>query len=191
MIIGDPSIFAIESGITKAYERASLLALGFFTLHIGGLRYGVLEPEASMLACSLGAVEDRLLRRGTHLAPFAFGVTGEEIADAFRNAVYAPDQEEKSFFGMRHSDFLDLIYSRHLVWAPDGDEAFDDSSYVLQFDLGTQVRLIGFRSTEDFHHDSATLRDIVLDSEVFYSVLQDWLRAFSDDLSVHPMILNE
>ena len=35
MIVGDPSIFAIESGITKAYERPSFLALGFFVLHVG------------------------------------------------------------------------------------------------------------------------------------------------------------
>ena len=188
MIIGDTSTFAIESEITKAYERLSFRALGFFNLHIGGMRYGVREADASMLACSLGAVEDRLARSGTHLAPFAVGVTGESIADAFRDAVYTPGQEEKSFFGMRQSAFSDFIYSKHLVWAPDGDEAFDDSSFVLHFDLGNQVRLIGFRSTKSYHHDSGTLRDVLLEADVFYGVLRDWRHAFLADWARHPII---
>jgi immunity protein 42 of polymorphic toxin system len=36
MIVGNPSIFAIESQITKAYESLSMRALGFFVVHIGG-----------------------------------------------------------------------------------------------------------------------------------------------------------
>lgn len=188
MIIGDPSVFAIESAITAAYKALNFRALGFFTLHIGGVCYGVREPDASMLACSLGEVEERISRRGTHTATFATGVDGERVADVFRDAVYAPGQEEESFFGMSQSVFTEHLYSNHLVWAPDGDEAFDDSSFVLQFDLGDRVRLIGFRSTQAYHHDHGTLRDISLDADVFYGVLREWRKAFLSEWARRPKI---
>ena len=45
------------------------------------------------------------------------------------------------------------------MWAPDGDEPFDDASYVLQFDVKDRVRLIAFKSSEGYLHDPATLSD--------------------------------
>lgn len=178
MIIGTPSILAIESGITHVYKELGARALGFFVLHIGGQRYGVSAPDASYLACSLGEVEDRLARRGTHVAPFATEVDGGGIADAFRDAIYAPDQEEKRFFGIPQPEFRRLIYSKHVRWAPDGDEAFDDGSYVLQLDVGERVRLIGFRSGDGYHHDPKTLSDIWLSAADYYGTLQQWRDAF-------------
>lgn len=59
MIIGNPSIFAIESTITRAYERQSLRALGFFVIHVRGHCYGVRSPDSTFLACSY----DEVLRR--------------------------------------------------------------------------------------------------------------------------------
>jgi hypothetical protein len=64
------------------------------------------------------------------------------------------------------------------MWAPDGDEAFDDGSYVLQFDVEDRVRLIAFRSGEGYVHDPATLSDVWLPSDDFYGVLQEWLQSF-------------
>src|SRR5260221_14792458 len=122
MIGGDPSIFAIESGITQAYDRLSFLALGFFVIHVGGRRYGVDEPDATMLGCSFDEVERRIARRGGHQAPFGEMNAGQ-IADAFRNAIYA-EQQEDSYFGLPLSDFCEVIHSKHLDWAPDGDAAF-------------------------------------------------------------------
>jgi hypothetical protein len=60
MMIGNPGIFAIESEISRAYERLGLRALGFFVLHVGGRRYGVYEPEATMLANSFDDVQERI-----------------------------------------------------------------------------------------------------------------------------------
>ncbi len=40
-----------------------------------------------------------------------------------------------------------MVWDSKLMWAPDGDEAFDDGSYVLQIDSGSLVRLIGFKGT--------------------------------------------
>ncbi len=178
MIHGSAENFAIESGITEAYPELGSRALGYFVLHIGGERYGVLAPDASLLACSLGTVEGTTLHRGGHLAPFFRGYEGGAIADAFRDAVYAPDQEETRFFGMSRTEFVDRVYSNHLVWAPDGDEAFDDGSYVLRIDDGAQVRLIGFRSGDAFHHDPESLRDLTISADNYYAVLSGWRDAF-------------
>jgi hypothetical protein len=34
MIVGDPRIFAIESVVTEPYDVPSLMALGYFVIHI-------------------------------------------------------------------------------------------------------------------------------------------------------------
>ena len=48
-----------------------------------------------------------------------------------------------------------------LVSAPDGDEAFDDGSYVLQFDVGDRVRLIAFKRPDQLV-DLASVRAVFL-----------------------------
>ena len=48
MIVGDTQVFAIESEITEAYASLGLRALGFFVIHVGGSRYGVYDPNATM-----------------------------------------------------------------------------------------------------------------------------------------------
>jgi len=191
MIIGTPSTFAIESRIAQAYERLSFRALGFFVLHLRGERYGVLAPDATMLACSLGEVEDRLARRGSHTAAFASEADGGKIADAFRDAIYAPDQEDKSFFGIPQPEFSEFLHGNHLIWAPDGDEAFDDGSYVLHFDVGDRVRLIAFRCGEDHHHDPQTLRDVWLPASDYYGIIHQWRNAFIAEWQAAPKIPEE
>src|SRR5580700_10908121 len=84
VIIGDPSVFAIESGITQAYDRLSQRALGFFVIPVGGRRFGVYKPDATMLGCSFDTVQRRIAERGTHTASFANETDGGRIADAFR-----------------------------------------------------------------------------------------------------------
>jgi hypothetical protein len=186
MIIGDESSFAIESTITHAYAQLSLRALGFFVIHIGGRCYGVRSPDATMLACSLGEVEDRIARRGKHTAPFAAGETAGEIADAYRDAIYAPEPGSQTYFGIPRSEFRRIIHSNHLIWAPDGDEAFDDGSHVLHFDVGHRVRLIGFKCIEGYHHDPSTLSDKWLDADVFYGTLDRWRNAFAAEWAATP-----
>jgi hypothetical protein len=63
------------------------------------------------------------------------------------------------------------------TWAPDGDEAFDDSSYILQFDIRNQVRLIGFKSS-NFVPDPSTIRDLWVSAFDYYSLLEDWIAEF-------------
>ncbi len=187
MIVGNPSVFAIESSITRAYERLSFRALGFFVIHAGGRCYGRRSPESTMLACSYDEVERRIALQGSHTVPFASEPDAGQIADALRNALYA-EKGQQGHFGIPLAEFSDMIRSKRIVWAPDGDEAFDDGSYVLQFDVGDRVRLIGFKSSEGYRHDPSTLSDIWLAANDFYSVLQNWHDAFEDEWASMPKV---
>ena len=184
MIVGDPSVFAIESRITKAYEQLHFVALGFFVVHVGRCRYGVDDPEATLLACSFGEVEDRIAGRGSHTVPFA-GADAGEIARSFRSALYAEIQEE-SYFGILESDFDGMIHSSEIMWAPDGDEAFDDNSYILQFDVDDRVRLIAFKCCTKALYDPETLSDVWITADDFYRVLQQWHDAFESEWKSTP-----
>jgi|SRR5579859_2496322 len=179
MTIGNPRVFAIESSITRAYENPGLRALGLFVIHVGGRRFGVYETDATMLGSSFDAVSDRIRRRGQHTAPFASEPDGGKIAGAFRNAIYA-DKPDEMFFGIPLEGFANFFKSElnDIVWAPDGDEAFDDGSYVLQFDVDNRVRLIAFGCGEGYSPDHATLKDVWLPADDFYSLLQEWRDAF-------------
>jgi len=82
------------------------------------------------------------------------------------------------YFGMSEAEFTKTLYSKSLVWAPDGnDEAFDDGSYVLQFDVGDRVRLIALKSPESLV-DPASVREVWLSSDSFYSTLREWRNTF-------------
>jgi hypothetical protein len=187
MVIGNPSVFAIESEIAQAYQRLSQRALGFFVVHVGGRRFGICESHATMLGCSFDAVQRRIARRGTHTAAFATEPDAGKIADAFRNAVYAEDRDE-DYFGIPRAEFRKLFNqgSSDLMWAPDGDEAFDDGSYVLQFDVEDRVRLIAFKSCDGYIHDPVALSDVWLPADDFYRVLQRWQEAFDSEWAVMP-----
>jgi len=176
MIVGNPSTFAIESQITQAFERLGSRALGSFTILIEGFRYGVYEPDATLLAVSFDEVQRRITRRGSHITPFTDAEAGV-IADAYRAAVYG-EQYGSSYPGISLEDFAFSVFSSRITWAPDGDEAFDDGSYVLQFDADTRVRLIGFRTRPDGRYDSSTLKDVWLEGEQFYGVLHRWHASF-------------
>ena len=186
MIVGDPSSFAIESSITSAYDRLSFRALGYFVIHVGGHRYGVCKPDASMLANSFEEVGSRIAGRGKHTAPFASEDAGQ-IAEGFRNAIFA-DEQATSYFGLPVHEFSEFFFERSsaIQWAPDGDEAFDDGSYVLQFDVQDRVRLIAFRSDESYLHVPSTLRDVWLPADEFYDVLQRWHGAFEREWNAMP-----
>ena len=128
----------------------------------------------------------RLKDRGLQVASFASEPHAGEIADAFRNVRFADEQKE-SFFGIKLDEFNHIFGLNNLVWAPDGDEAFDmTASYVLQFDLGDQVRLIAFKSDEHPPPDPLTIRDLWMAGERYYSVLERWLEAIIAEWKALP-----
>jgi hypothetical protein len=146
-----------------------------FNIHIDGIRYGVYEPDATMLACSFDEVKWRIDNRGKHIAPFASEPDAKRIADAYVNAIYG-EVQASDYFGIPLPDFCEMIYSSEIRWAPDGDEAFDDGSYVLQFDIKDTVRLIAFKRGDGASLFS--LKDICLSADDFYKILQNWYDAF-------------
>lgn len=185
MIIGDTSVLAIESSISQAYEQLSFRALGFFAIYVSGFCYGRRSADSTMRACSFDEVESRIAMRGSHVVPFTAETDAGKIASAFRNAIYGEEPSE-SHFGIPSAQFREMIYSKRIVWAPDGDEAFDDGSYVLQFDLKDQVRLIAFKSTICHPYDSPTIRDIWIASDNFYDILRRWHEAFENEWASLP-----
>ncbi|WP_010587137.1 Imm42 family immunity protein [Schlesneria paludicola] len=184
MIVGDPSVFAIESHIACAYERLSALALGFFVIIIDGRVYGVRQNKATMLACSFQEVISRLKNRGQHRVSVATDARAADIADDFRNAVYN-DDELNANTGVPLPEYSRILHNARAVWAPDGDEAFDDGSYVLQFDVDERVRLIAFK-TKGRLHDPSTLSDIWISADYYYSVLKTWSLGFQEEWSALP-----
>lgn len=185
MIIGDPSVLAIESGITQAYEQLSFRALGFFSVYVSGFCYGRRSADSTMLARSFDEVRSRIAMRGGHIVPFAAETDAGRIATAFRNAIYGEEPRE-SHFGIPQPQFREMIYSKRIVWAPDGDEAFDDGSYVLQFDIKDHVRLIAFKSAPCHPYDPATIRDTWLAADDFYDILHRWHEAFESEWASLP-----
>lgn len=185
MRIGDPQALAIESEILEAYDRPGLLGLGFFVLYIGGFRYGVHEPNATLLANSYDEIQRRSAGRGTHTASFASFPDAAAIADAYRSVVYS-DHPPTDVLGVPSEAFESAIDLHQIVWAPDGDEAFDDGSYVLQFDFQDSARLVAFRCGDDWLPDPETLRDVWLSDEEYYGTLQKWTMKFNEEWASLP-----
>lgn len=178
MIVGDCRVFAIESGITEAVESLSQFALGYFVIHVGGRAFGVRQPDASMLGCSFNEVEHRLRRRGTHVLPIPLDVSATEVATAYLDAFYR-DNARTDYFGLSQRQFVDALHSSGAIWAPDGDEAFDDGSHILQFDVDGRVRIVAFFSTEAPHDFPQTISEEWVDADLFYAIASCWKTLFS------------
>ena len=171
VIIGDTHKFAIESSIMHAYAHLSFRALGLLLLHIGGDSYGVRSMDAIMLSCSLDEVRRRILRRGSHTAPFSNIPNAVQIASAVYNAIHASGNEEPTPLGISASQLSDLIHTHHIQWAHYGDEPFDDGYRILQFDVGPRVRIIAYKPKLDKNNqycaDPMTIKDQWLEADEF------------------------
>jgi hypothetical protein len=127
-----------------------------------------------MLACSFDAVKKRLDSRGEHTCWFADDPDPSKIAKSTELAIYTRDSDENKIIGGSAGEFGRVITEKCLLWAPDGDEAFDDGSRVLQFDVDNRVRLIGYRSEVDGLCDPKFLSDVWLDAQEYYDILERW-----------------
>ncbi len=181
---GEPNAFFILSSISEIYPESGKLALGSFQICIRGVLYGVGKADATLLACSFDEVNRRLNNRGKHCSSFPNDATAEEIASSFLMSVYC-DTADVFFLGFRREKFIDDLYENFLVWAPDGDQAFDDGSVVLQLDIGDKVRLIGFKRSIDDPMLFSDLQDIYLGEDVFYGVLEEWISTFITQRQMH------
>lgn len=178
MIYGDPRVFAVESEVLKYYRDKSPKCLGFFLIHIDGLEYGIRELDATMLGNSYCEVARRLAQRGAHLDVFP-NRSAMELALAINHFLYERE-EASTYCGVDEDRFHHWIHNKEIVWAPDGDEGFDDGSHVLQFDQESSVRLIGFKRVGGAV-ETHSVRDVVIDQAEFYGTLSDWLNAFKSN----------
>ena len=176
ILIGDKSRFAIESGILRAYENRPVTALGFFVIYLEGYCYGVREPDATMLGNSMDEVKKRISYRGEHIASFANEPDALKVAKAYRDVIYSRAYNGADVLGVSTQQFNEAIFSKNIQWAPDGDEAFDDGSYILQFDLENDVRLIAFRCDENGDPLKQSLRDLRITANEFYEILKNGIR---------------
>ena len=183
MIVGDRRVFAIESTITDVVESPIHLALGSFVIHVGGRSFGVQQPDATMLGCSFHEVRNRLERRGTHLLPLLTKVAAADAIEAYLDAIYRGNPRTDCF-GISQQQFTDALQSSGSVWAPDGDEAFDDGSHILQFDVGKRVRIIAFVNTEPPDELSGTIREEWMESDLFYEIISAWITLFAKERSI-------
>jgi hypothetical protein len=186
MLVGDPSSFAIETEITEAYERVSIRALGYFLIHIDGLAYGIRAPDATCLACSFDEVVARVKRKGCHHTAFARLLDSNAIATGVVAGIYADGDDSELLLGMPRRQLTEQLSRKNIVWAPDGDQAFDDGSVVLHFDVDERVRLIGFRIANDYSIERGSLREHWMSGLEFYGILERWIGTFEDAWSKIP-----
>ena len=182
MIVGSRDSFGIEYEIAEAFPDGSQRALGYFVIYLVGKAYGVREPEASMLGCSFEEVENRIGRRGAHRIQRLSDISADLIVEAFLDAIYR-ETDRDSYFGHTKSEFENALCDAHIQWAPDGDEAFDDGSYVLQFDIEDKVRLIAFQNMESPDDMANSIAEKWIEGDQFYGILSEWRELFIADWS--------
>lgn len=178
MIVGDPTTFAVESEINEAVPSVSQRGLGFFVIHVGGRAFGVREPDASMLGCSFEAVNDRLRRKGTHCIPVLDRIDARLVVEAYLDAMYRASSRA-DYFGLTQEKFADCLHASAVIWAPDGDAAFDDGGHVLQFDVGSRVRLIAFANEAVQGGAVDAVVEEWLDADLFYDTMARWSEGFA------------
>lgn len=181
MMIGNPDCFAIESSIFEAYDSPGQMALGFFVIYVGGRRYGFREPDSTLMATAFDGVCRRIAGRGSHKSPLPPVADAAKIAIAFSHDNYPGDMDEARLSGISWPQFFKALYSNDCVWAPDGEQGFDDCSRVLQFDEDDTVRLIAFHDTLGYQVDAGSLRDVRLPQDDFYRILQEWHTRFEHE----------
>lgn len=180
MIIGDASIFAIDSSVTAVYSVSDMKVLGSFCFHVAGKSYGVQHPQATMLACSVDAIQARIARRGAHLSSFS-SRSAAHVARLYLAGLYGVHYDTEEGLRTEAQSFAQESQLAQWVMAPDGDEAFDDGSHVLQFDLRNKVRLIAFRNEDGLDAMLDSISEVEMEEERFYSLLRDWDNAFRSE----------
>jgi Immunity protein 42 len=188
MIIGRPQSFEIEYRITAIGDAISRNALGCFILHINGASFGLHEPDATPLGPAYADIKKRIARRGLHTVPFAAHPNAGEIIDTIYEGMYYLEPMHDSFFGIPGEEFSDLVQESRCQWHRYCGSAFDDGSGIRHFDVGDMVRLIAdkpppvdWTRCKEWKHDPATLVDIWITADDFYSVLAEWVNAYEKD----------
>lgn len=182
--------FLIDAGIGCFVESASILALGYFNICIGETRYGKAELDATGMGCSYDEVVRRWRERRRSVFPELGVLPARQMAEAYLTYQYLDADPDRTYCGLVRHEFGNRLIESKVVWAPDGDEAFDDDSCVLQFDIGDQVRIVGFKGV-DFEELDDTISEIYLPAVEFYELLRLWIVDFEGLCRRHSPYLQQ
>ncbi len=142
-----------------------------------------------MLNASYDEVQKRVREQGLHAAPFAEEAAASEIADLTIKSLYGDQPASFGAWGMTQDELNTLIYSNDLLWAPDGDAAFDDRAHIFQFDVDERVRVISFQRGEDQPgFEPTTLRDLWVASSEYYGLLSSWIEKYEEAITAAPRL---
>ncbi|MGB7815670.1 MAG: Imm42 family immunity protein [Methylotenera sp.] len=177
IVVGEPNLFAIESCVSEFYKEKGQLAIGYFIVYVGGLCYGIKSPDATLLACSFYQIDDILKKRTNYTSLFS-DVDAQVLADMYLAAIYAENSDDSLYFGKSAQEIKQMLYESDVIWAPDGDAAFDDGSHILLFNFNHMVRLIAFKNSESYK--ATNLQELLIPSDSFYDILDGWKSQFEN-----------
>lgn len=176
MIVGNIDRFAIESSVSRFVPAISVLAIGNFTVHVAGKKFGRPAVDATGLGVPLDSMRRRIEQRGLHCAPFANVTRFDLLVRELAAAVY-DGATPQVVTGLDAAEVASILDDNNIEWASDGDEAFDDGSHIYQFDMDDSVRVIACKSS-----DFSYIAETTLPSDEFYEILSTWVSKFESEL---------
>ncbi len=185
MIVGNATRFAIETEITEIYAAQRPEALGTLIVHVASKEYGYRTPDSTTLGFPLWHLQQRLLRRGKHVASFSEVLNASMLVDVFLEAEYGITRLFKENLNMSGDEISTILGNYCINWQPDGDEAFDDGSNIYQFDIGDRVRVIACKN--EATEKDRCVSEIWMPSDEFYNILDEWQRRFEHELRTTPV----
>ncbi|MCA9290144.1 MAG: hypothetical protein KDA25_03385 [Phycisphaerales bacterium] len=180
-LFGDQQRFAVEVRYGSDSARDIGSAFGRFRLWIRGQSFGCPGDSSSCFAPSGESLRQRWRQRGQHHADW---VDRERPLAALREVhelVYLLTDDDLAERGLQPNRVAEAV---NLMMAPDGSEAFDDGSLVIQWDTDDQVIVAGTIVTDEGVDDSIAL--IALANNEFYGIIQEAIR-FLDAPPVTPL----
>lgn len=154
------------------------MSVGKFVIYLGGRKFGIDTPDATVLGCTYDSAIKRLRHRGGHVYENEPGFGTEDFLAKYQAVEFGigrawPYPEDASDRAFRNA-----LHDRNLILAPDGEEAFDDGSNILQIDTAEGVEVLGFLNEEKPSLVAASLVHLKMDAESFYLPLRDWTNWF-------------
>lgn len=164
MIFGSKAIFAIEVEVNNCFYD-KFIGEGKFLVYIYDTAYGLDKNYATTFLCIMDDLR-KFSQNSSNVDVDLSNYTAYEIAMCY----YCQNYSEQDL--SMYSDDL-LRKSKKLeVWAPEA--AFDDGSYLIQFDNNGKTRLVAFKSCSKegiCTVKKKSVSEITLDSNEFKKIL--------------------
>ncbi|MBB4100454.1 hypothetical protein GGR46_004026 [Sphingomonas kyeonggiensis] len=184
ILVGNPEMLAIESCVDEFVAQKSQMGIGYFLIHVGGRQYGVKKPRACVMGNSYNEIVSRISQDGKHILNSSSKIDSKELSIYILNSIYNRGFEGGVIPSQWSKEIDDNLYANALIWAPDGDSAFDDGSHVVQVDDGQFARITAFINAETQDEFENSISDVILRRETFYETLGAWAREFDGQWKV-------